>query len=46
VPFDGLRFGKPFAENGFYVDDRAIRPDEFLKLTEEEIFTATTNYGD
>lgn len=37
VPFDGIKFGKPFAENGFYIDDRAIRPDEFLKLTVAEI---------
>lgn len=31
VPFDGLKFGKPFARHGFYVDDKALRPDEFLK---------------
>ena len=37
VPFDGIKFGKPFAENGFYVDDRAIRPNEFLTLSEDEI---------
>lgn len=38
VPYDELHFGKPWAgRRGFYVDDRAIRPDEFLKLTEEEI---------
>ena len=30
IPYDGLRFAKPFAENGFYIDDRAIRPSEFL----------------
>jgi len=33
VPFNGLRFGKPFARNGFYVDDKAVRPDEFLAMT-------------
>jgi capsule biosynthesis phosphatase len=38
VPYDGIKFGKPHAENGFYVDDKTIRPDEFLKLTEDEIF--------
>ncbi len=32
VPYDGLRFGKPYARNGFYVDDKAMRPDDFLKL--------------
>lgn len=38
VPCDGLKFGKPYAENGFYIDDRAIRPSEFLSCTEEELF--------
>jgi capsule biosynthesis phosphatase len=32
VPFDGLRFGKPFAKNGFYFDDKALRPDEFVHM--------------
>lgn len=32
VPFDGLRFGKPYAHNGFYVDDKAMLPGEFLKM--------------
>ena len=31
VPFDGLKFGKPYARHGFYVDDKAIRPNEFLQ---------------
>lgn len=31
VPFSGLKFGKPHAEGGFYVDDRAVRPSEFLQ---------------
>jgi capsule biosynthesis phosphatase len=31
VPFDEVHVGKPWAGRiGFYVDDRAIRPDEFL----------------
>lgn len=31
VPFDEIHMGKPWAgSTGFYVDDRAIRPDEFL----------------
>lgn len=38
VPFDGIKFGKPYGENGFYVDDKTIRPSEFLKLSQEEIF--------
>ena len=38
VPYDESHFGKPWASRiGFYVDDRAIRPDEFLRLTREEI---------
>ena len=38
IPYDELLFGKPWPRNkGFYIDDRAIRPDEFLKLTEQEI---------
>lgn len=37
VPCDGLFFGKPYAENSFYVDDKAIRPDEFLKYNYEEL---------
>lgn len=32
VPYNGLRFGKPYAKNGFYVDDKALRPEEFLDL--------------
>jgi len=38
VPYDEIRVGKPWCGNGgFYVDDKAIRPDEFLKLQYEEI---------
>lgn len=38
VPYDELLFGKPWPRNkGFYIDDRAIRPDEFLRLSESEI---------
>lgn len=33
VPFDEIVVGKPWCgEDGFYVDDRAIRPDEFKRL--------------
>lgn len=32
VPFDGLKFGKPYARRGFYVDDKGIRPDEFVNM--------------
>ena len=37
VPYDGLKFGKPFAENGFYVDDKSVRPNEFLEMSSEEL---------
>ena len=33
IPFDEIHVGKPWCgEEGFYVDDRAIRPSEFLEL--------------
>lgn len=38
VPYDEIRVGKPWCGNGgFYVDDKAIRPDEFLNLKYQEI---------
>ena len=38
IPYDEILFGKPWpGERGFYIDDRAIRPDEFLKYSEEEL---------
>jgi capsule biosynthesis phosphatase len=38
VPYDEILFGKPWPrQHGFYIDDRSVRPDEFLRLTEEEI---------
>ncbi|MCE2928389.1 MAG: NTP transferase domain-containing protein [Candidatus Caenarcaniphilales bacterium] len=39
VPYDGLKFGKPFAENGFYVDDKSIRPNEFIEMSESELLS-------
>jgi capsule biosynthesis phosphatase len=40
VPYDEIHFGKPWASRiGFYVDDRAIRPSEFLSMTQAEIET-------
>jgi capsule biosynthesis phosphatase len=42
VPFDEIYVGKPWAdEGGFYVDDRAIRPAEFLALSHSEIMALT-----
>lgn len=38
VPYDELHVGKPWQGfGGFYVDDKAIRPDEFLRLSYDEI---------
>ena len=38
IPYDELHLGKPWAgHGGFYVDDRAIRPDEFLALSYEQV---------
>ncbi|WP_283786145.1 capsular biosynthesis protein [Bermanella sp. WJH001] len=38
VPFDEIYTGKPWCGNeGFYVDDKSIRPSEFAKLNYEEI---------
>jgi capsule biosynthesis phosphatase len=38
IIYDEIYFGKPWCgKNGFYVDDRAVRPREFLEYTHEEI---------
>lgn len=38
IPYDELHVGKPWpGRGGFYVDDKAIRPDEFVRLSHEEI---------
>ncbi|MGQ8366929.1 HAD hydrolase family protein [Glaciecola sp. 1036] len=38
IPYDGIVVGKPWCGfEGFYIDDRAIRPSEFANLTYEEI---------
>ena len=38
TPYDEILFGKPWpGKKGFYVDDRAVRPDEFLNMSEEDI---------
>lgn len=38
VPFDEIHVGKPWAgHDGFYVDDRAVRPGEFLDLDTTEL---------
>lgn len=38
VPYDEIYIGKPWCgTEGFYVDDKAIRPDEFINLTYSDI---------
>ncbi|WP_435140737.1 hypothetical protein [Pseudopelagicola sp. nBUS_19] len=38
VPVDGIITGKPWCgENGFYIDNRAVRPSEFVNLSYSEI---------
>lgn len=38
IPYDELIIGKPWpGPNGYYVDDRSIRPKEFLNNSIEEI---------
>lgn len=38
VEFDEVVLGKPWCgHDGFYVDDRALRPDEFAQMTPEEV---------
>ena len=38
VPFDEVYVGKPWCGfDGFYIDDKSIRPSEFLKYSYNEI---------
>ena len=38
IPFDEVHVGKPWCgADGFYVDDKAVRPSEFLALSHAEI---------
>lgn len=38
IPYDELHVGKPWpGRGGFYVDDKAIRPEEFVTLSYEQI---------
>ncbi len=39
IPYDEIIVGKPWCgHEGFYVDDRAIRPSEFSKLSLEKLY--------
>ncbi|MCT4545320.1 MAG: capsular biosynthesis protein [Vallitalea sp.] len=38
IPYDEIHYGKPWpGKRGFYVDDRSVRVDEFLKHTPDEL---------
>ena len=38
IPYDEIHMGKPWpGKGGFYVDDKTIRPDEFLNLDYDQI---------
>jgi len=38
IPFDEIYVGKPWCGNdGFYVDDKTIRPDEFITKSYDQI---------
>lgn len=38
IPYDEIVYGKPWPGHyGFYVDDRAVRPDEFLNNNIDEL---------
>ena len=38
IPYDELHFGKPWCgHDGFYIDDRAVRPREFIENSLEQL---------
>lgn len=38
IPYDEIVYGKPWpGHKGFYVDDRTVRPDEFLSMGVDEL---------
>ncbi|MEZ9268934.1 HAD hydrolase family protein [Vibrio splendidus] len=38
VPYDNIIVGKPWCgKSGFYIDDKSIRPSEFLSMSYQEI---------
>ncbi len=42
IPYDEIHVGKPWpGAGGFYVDDRAIRPDEFAAMSYADILRLT-----
>jgi len=44
IPYDQLLIGKPWpGEFGFYIDDRAIRPNELIEFNLEELSSICKN---
>ncbi len=44
IPYDEIHVGKPWCgTEGFYVDDKAIRPSEFIELEYKEIMEILDN---
>lgn len=40
IPYDEIHVGKPWCgHDGFHVDDKALRPDEFVRMSHDEITT-------
>jgi len=38
VPYDEVLVGKPWCgHQGFYVDDKSVRPDEFVRMSHAEV---------
>lgn len=38
IPYDEIIYGKPWpGHKGFYVDDRTVRPNEFLSMSVDEM---------
>ena len=38
IPYDEIFVGKPWCGHaGFYVDDKAVRPDEFVRMSHAEV---------
>ncbi len=38
IPYDEIYYGKPWpGSKGFYVDDRTLRPSEFLRMNRKEM---------
>ncbi len=44
IPFDEIHLGRPWCgHDGYYVDNRAIRPSEFCQLNHQEILNLLDN---